>query len=82
MATIAVVDQLNMLTTLDETLNHSFESNMGNPAARAYIGTSAAAGSMVTWIMRLYEGYGDLYIPQISGSWIKEVKELRYTSSH
>ena len=30
------------------------ESNKGNPAARAYIGTSAAAErGMVTWIMRL-----------------------------
>ena len=42
---------------------------MGNPAARAYIGTSATAErGMVTRIMRLYEGYGDLYILRISGS--------------
>ena len=44
-------------------------SNKGNPAARHYTGMSAAAErGMVTRIMRLYEGYGDLYIPQISGS--------------
>ena len=51
--------------------NHKskYESNPGNPAAPAYIGTSAAAErGMGTWIMRLYEGYGDLYIPRISGS--------------
>ena len=42
------------------------ESNQGNPAARHYTGMSAAAErGMVTRIMRLYEGYGDLYIPQI-----------------
>ena len=45
------------------------EGNPGNRAAPAYIGTSAATErGMVTWIMRLYEGYGDLYIPRISGS--------------
>ena len=44
-------------------------SNKGNPAARHYTGMSAAAErGMVTRIMRLYEGYGDLYIPRISGS--------------
>ena len=38
-------------------------SNQRNPAARHCTGMSAAAeGGMVTRIMRLYEGYGDLYI--------------------
>ena len=33
------------------------------------MGTSAAAErGIVTRIMRLYEGYGDLYIARISGS--------------
>ena len=46
-------------------------SNPGNPAARHYTGMSAAAErGMVTRIMRLYEGYGDLYIARISGSQI------------
>ena len=45
------------------------ESNKGNPAARHYTGMSAAAErGMVTQIMQQYEGYGDLYIPRISGS--------------
>ena len=44
-------------------------SNQRNPAARHCTGMSAAAErGMVTRIMRLYEGYGDLYIPRISGS--------------
>ena len=44
-------------------------SNKGNPAARHYTGMSAVAErGMVTRIMRLYEGYGDLHIPRISGS--------------
>ena len=38
-------------------------SNQRNPAARHCTGMSAAAErGMVTRIMRLYEGYGDLYI--------------------
>ena len=40
-----------------------YVSNQHNPAARHYTGMSAAAGrGMVTRIMRLYEGYGDVYI--------------------
>ena len=46
-----------------------YVSNQGNPAARHCTGMSAAAErGMVTRIMRLYEGYGDLYIARISGS--------------
>ena len=30
--------------------------------------SAAAERGMVTRIMRRYEGYGDLYIPRISGS--------------
>ena len=44
-------------------------SNQRNPATRHYTGMSAAAErGMVTRIMRLYEGYGDLYIARISRS--------------
>ena len=44
-------------------------SNQHNPAARHCTGMSAAAErGMVTRNIRLYEGYGDLYIPRISGS--------------
>ena len=51
----------------------TIESNTGNPAARAYMGTSAVAErGMVVWIMRLNmrgtEGQEHLYIPRISGS--------------
>ena len=57
-----------LLEGLDGILPLCPESSPGNPAAWAYIGTSTAAErGMVTWIMRLYEGYGDLYIPRISG---------------
>ena len=30
--------------------------------------SAAAERGMVIWAMRLYEGYGDLYIARISGS--------------
>ena len=55
-----------------------YESNKpkGNPAVRAYIGTSAAVErGMVTWVMRLHmrvqRGFlrqEHLYIPRISGN--------------
>ena len=39
--------------------------------------SAAAERGMATWIMRLYEGYGDLYIPRISGSQISKDQGIK-----
>ena len=58
-------------------------SNQRNPAARHYTGMSAAAErGMVTRIMRLYEGYGDVYIHGSQVVRSARFKESRNTSSH
>ena len=62
---------------------HVYVSNQGNPAARHCTGMSAAGErGMVTRIMRLYEGYGDLYIHGSQVVRSVKIKELRNTSSH